>query len=364
MSDVQYDPQFIEDYESGMTSRRLESKWKHFDGPVYSTINEWRRLGKVLRPQATEAAWDPIGRPARVVVWPDRVPKSIRDHGSFWLAIKCADTQIGFRRFDDGTTEPFHDQQAMDLFVEVCRLHQPDKIQILGDFLDLPSQGRFAKEASFARTTQMAIDAGYRFLASLRGVCPDAMIILIEGNHDKRLQTFVEVNTAEAFGIRRADMDELPVMSVPYLLRLDELDVRYEDAYPSAADWDNKDTRNIHGTRANSQGSTTSQYIKEIPSINTWAAHTHRTEITYKTTIGSYGRANESYSANPGCLCRTDGAVPSVKGAIHSDGKSARVVEDWQQGFGFNWFTEDESWPSVYRIRDGRTIIDGKVITV
>jgi hypothetical protein len=42
----------------------------------------------------------------------------------------------------------------MDVFIRGLRSNQPDKIQILGDFLDLASQGRFAQEASFAQTTQ------------------------------------------------------------------------------------------------------------------------------------------------------------------------------------------------------------------
>jgi hypothetical protein len=354
-------PGFLSDYRAGIPSRQMETRYRVEGGPTYSTINEWRRTGITGPVMQVEPQWEPIRQPD-VLTIAATVPRNARDGLS--LAIKCADTQIGFRRFDDGSLEPFHDEQAMDLFIEVCRLYQPDKIQILGDFLDLPSQGRFAKEAAFARTTQMALDAGYKFLASLRAVCPSADMTIIEGNHDKRLQNFVEVNTVEAFGLKRAGLDELPVMSIPYLLRLEDLDITYIDAYPAASEWDNAYTRNIHGTRASSTGSTTSQYIREVPQINTWAAHTHRTEITYKTSVGQFGVAHEAYSANPGCLCRTDGAVPSVKGGIHSDGSSARVVEDWQQGFGFNWFDEEQSWPSVYRIRNGTTIIDGRLIQV
>jgi len=276
------------------------------------------------------------------------------------LALKGADTQIGFRRLADGSLDPFHDEAAMGVFIQAATQLQPDKIQILGDFLDLASQGRFAQEASFAQTTQEALNAGHLFLAKLRAACPDAEIVVIEGNHDKRMQNFIEANAVAAFGLKRAGLPESwPVMSLPYLLRLDELNVQYVDAYPAATDWDNGTTRNIHGTKANSRGSTTSQYVFELPHLNTWAGHTHRVEITYRSVMGARGEAVESYSANPGCLCRVDGAVPSVNGAIGADGTAARIVENWQQGFGLAYYNDTESWPAVYRIRNGVALMGG-----
>jgi hypothetical protein len=326
----------------------------------------WNKLNNV-RPVNGAAdtagpAW-PVIQPADPVTisLPDKPAKPVRD---MKLAVKGADTQIGYRLHPDGTLDPFHDEAAMAVFVQVCRRYQPDKIQILGDFLDLASQGRFAQEASFAQTTQHALNTGHVFLAQLRASCPDAAIVVIEGNHDKRMQNFIETNAVAAFGLKRAGLpDSWPVMSLPYLLRLDELNIRYVDAYPAATDWDNDNTRNIHGTKANSRGSTTAQYVTELPHLNTWAGHTHRVEVTYRSSTGPRGQAVESYSANPGCLCRVDGAVPSVNGAIGADGSPARIVENWQQGFGLAYYNDTESWPHVYRIRDGRAFIDGTEVT-
>lgn len=327
----------------------------------------WNKLQNV-RPKADKESapkW-PVIRPAAPIIFtPGQAPTRPARNG-LKLSLKCADPQFGFRVLADGTVEEFHDWAAIEVFVEVCRMEQPESIVILGDFLDLPSQGKYVQEAGFARTTQMAIDAGYLMLGMLRSACPDAEIILVEGNHDKRMQNFIEQNALAAFGLRQAGLpDSWPVMSLPNLLRLDELRVTYFDAYPAAAYWDDDHTRNIHGTRANSKGSTMSQYANDLPHINTWAGHTHRTEIVYKTVLGARGEAIESYAANPGCLAKTDGTVPSVHGALHSDGSSARVVEDWQQGFGALLFDGDgESWPQVYRIRDGRTIYNGVEISV
>lgn len=325
----------------------------------------WNKLNNV-RPKAGKdggPAWPVVQRAAPVEVHVPVVP-SKPARGDLRMSLKCADPQIGFRAVGD-EYEAFHDDDAMALFVEIVRREQPEEVVLLGDIIDLPSQSRWAQEAGFARTTQMALDATHAWLASIRAAAPDAEIVLVEGNHDKRMQNFIETNALAAFGLRQANKPEAwPSMSLPHLLRLDELGITYMDAYPAAVHWDDDTTRNIHGTRANSKGSTMSQYAQELPHINTWAGHTHRAEIVYKTVMGPRGEAIESYSANPGCLCRTDGTVPSVHGAIHSDGSSATVVEDWQQGFGVNLYDgSGNSWPQVYRIKNGTTVYKGEVIT-
>jgi len=360
-------PWGYDDYRAFITSKgqdpdHVTFTWGWTSNPAGGV---WNKLNNV-RPKTSKDAGGPewpiiqAAAPVNVTI-KHRPAKPIR---GMRLALKGADTQIGYRQLPDGTLDPFHDDAAMAVFIKAALTLQPDKVQILGDFLDLASQGRFAQEAAFAQTTQPAIDTGYKFLATLRAACPDAAIVVIEGNHDKRMQNFIETNAVAAFGLKRAGLPESwPVMSLPYLLRLDELNIQYVDAYPAATDWDNDTTRNIHGTKANSRGSTTSQYVFELPHLNTWAGHTHRVEITYHSVMGARGEAVESYSANPGCLCRVDGAVPSVNGAIGADGSPARIVENWQQGFGLAYYNDTESWPHVYRIRDGRALIDGMEVT-
>lgn len=332
------------------------------------------RLYKTSLRDPDTGSWYKYRYPAPEPQWPvvqAAKPVSIKTgalpakpaRGGYKLSLKCADTQIGFRALPDGTFEAFHDDTAMAVFVDAVRREQPDSIVILGDFLDLPSQSRWAQEAGFAMTTQKALDRAYEFLSTLRAVAPGAEIIIVEGNHDKRMQTYIETNALAAFGLRQAGMPEgWPVMSLVNLLRLNELGVTYYDAYPAATHWDNDTTRNIHGTRSNSKGSTTAQYAAELPHISTWVGHSHRNEITYKTVLGPRGEAIESYVANPGCLCKVDGTVPSVHGAIHGDGTSARVIEDWQQGWGANLYNDTESWPFVYRIRNGRAFSNGFMV--
>lgn len=346
----------------GQDPDKVTFTWGWTSNPAGGFWNKLNNVRSITEGKDGEPAWPVIQQAAPVTVSLNTTP--VKPPRDMKLALKGADTQIGYRLLPDGTMDPFHDDAAMECFVQAALQYQPDKIQILGDFLDLASQGRFAQEAAFANTTQAALDTGHAFLAKLRAAAPDAEIIIIEGNHDKRMQNFIEANAIAAFGLKRAGLPESwPVMSLPYLLRLDDLNIQYVDAYPAATDWDNDTTRNIHGTKANSKGSTTSQYVHEHPHLNTWAGHTHRTEITYHSVIGARGEAIESYSANPGCLCRTDGAVPSVHGAISADGRAARIVENWQQGFGLAYYNDTQSWPFVYRIRDGVALMGGMELT-
>lgn len=350
--------------ENGQDPDEVTFTWGWTSAPTGGFWNKLNNVRPLTAANGGGPKWPVIDQAPRTVFIPDAIPtKPARAH--LTLSLKGADTQIGFRALPDGTYEEFHDEAAMAVFAEVARQEQPESIIILGDFLDLAGQGKYIQEAGFARTTQMSIDFAYEWLAKLRANCPVSDIVIVEGNHDKRMQNYIELNALAAFGLTRAGMpDEWPVMSLAYLLRLDELGIEYMDAYPAAVWWDDDRTRNIHGTRANSKGSTMAQYASDLPHINTWAGHTHRTEIVYKTVMGPRGEAIESYFANPGALCKTDGTVPSVHGALHANGTSAKVVEDWQNGFGVNLHNPDtgESWPQVYRIRDGKTIYNGKEI--
>jgi predicted phosphodiesterase len=274
-----------------------------------------------------------------------------------------ADTQIGYRNVN-GELDPFHDEKAMALFVELVRLEKPERVILAGDIIDLAEQGRWTQEAGFALTTQAAIDRTYRFLYDLREAAPSAKIDLIEGNHDKRMQNFVELNAKSAFGLKRAGWpDEWPVMSIPYLLRLDELKVTYYDAYPNAHVWINNNLRAEHGTKVNSNGSTAQRYLNETPHISRLFGHTHRQEVVQRTTWDRMGKIR-SQAINPGCLCRVDGAVPGVHGSIGADGKPATYYEDWQQGAAVIRYTDDEFFVELVQFDDGKTIYQGQELTV
>lgn len=288
--------------------------------------------------------WPPVQQAQPVCI---NAPKAAKSKKSKHKVHVCLpDPQIGYRLFDDGTTDPFHDERAMDIALQITAwLEENDRVDSvvnLGDFLDLPAQGRFEQEAAFANTTQKAFDRGHLFLQEQRAAAgPKAEIVLVEGNHDRRMEKFIVNNAASAFGLRRANKQELPVMSIPYLLRLDEIGVEYIDAYPAGAHWITSKLRAVHGNKVRSNGSTAAAYTNDAPHISTVFGHVHRLEMQSKTVFDRDGSIR-SVAVSPGCLCRVDGGVPSVNGSTHIDGKPAKISENWQQGVAIITVEPDE----------------------
>lgn len=309
---------------------------------------------RVLDLNRPQPKWDTVGQAKPTVISVPKEPKISK--AKHRIAVSLPDPQIGYRFIDD-RWYTFHDERAMDVALQIINyLEHTDRVDFvvnLGDFLDLPTYGRFEQEAAFAGTTQKALDRGHKFLQEQRAAAgPNAEIILIEGNHDRRLEKFIQVNAAAAWGLRRASSDELPVMSIPYLLRLDEIGVEYIDAYPAGAYWLSKTLRAIHGNKARSNGSTAAAYTNADPHISTIFGHAHRLEIQSKTVFDRDG-AIKSVAVSPGCLCRVDGAVPSVNGSTKIDGHAAKYHENWQQGILVTTLADDKEFHELIQIDDG-----------
>jgi len=315
--------------------------------------------------QLNQPSWEPVDRAQPIVLAAPKkvVPKKSKHQ----VHIALPDPQIGYRNLDSGF-DPFHDEHAMDVALQITSyLEETDRLDTvinLGDFLDLPAQGRFEQEAAFASTTQSAFDRGHLFLQQQRQAAgPKAKIVLVEGNHDRRMEKFIVTNMLSAFGLRRANSTELPSMSIPYLLRLDEIGVEYIDAYPAGAYWITENLRAIHGNKARSNGSTAAAYTNESPHISTIFGHSHRLEIQSRTVFNGSG-AIRSAAVSPGCLCRVDGAVPSVNGSTHIDGSPAKHFENWQQGVAVITVEPNgEYYTELVQIKDGVAWFRGKKFT-
>lgn len=257
--------------------------------------------------------------------------QGVKKNDGWKTAVILPDPQIGYRMFPDGTLDPFHDELAMQVALKIIRATNPDRIVNLGDFLDLPNFGTYEKEPAFAFTTQQTVDRGHAFLAEQRAAAPNAHIELIEGNHDRRIQKMILANAQVAFGIKRANMPESwPVMSVPFLLRLEELGVDYIEGYPAGITWINDNLAAIHGFKVRSGGSTAAAVVDD-ERVSLIHGHIHRIEEQHKTRRTKDG-PKFSLAASPGCLCRVDGAVPSAKSSTDSFGRPVNAVENWQQG--------------------------------
>jgi hypothetical protein len=312
---------------------------KNADGEVEKTT--LRGASIILNPKWDTGPEWPVVQQAKPTVVPPHKPSKPRK-GKWRTAVILPDPQIGYRQLTNGDLDPFHDEAAMRIAMNLVAEVQPDLIVNLGDLLDFASHGKYAQEPGFALTTQPTLDRAHRFLADQRATVPHAEIRLLEGNHDIRLANSIMANALAAFGLHRANLpDSWPVMSVPHLLRLDELGVEYIGGYPNGRTWINDRLACAHApTKLRSNGSSAAASIDD-ERVSVIVGHTHRIELHHKTRNVRDG-ARQNFVAALGCLCRTDGAVPSTKSSLDPMGRPVTHYEDWQQAAGVVTYKEGD----------------------
>lgn len=248
--------------------------------------------------------------------------KKVQKVGESLVALP--DVHIGFRQTRNGL-EPLHDIAAVDAAMSLVHYLKPTYVVWLGDFLDLPAFSKYPQEPGLVNMTQVAINEGHTVLASFVKAAPSAQHLLFEGNHDARILKTLAARAQEASNLSVAN-GTYPALSVPNLLRTDELGIEYLDGYPARTLRING-LELLHGYRAVS-GSTAAKVAKDAlcPTI---FGHVHRRELHTAARADS----SEVWAACPGTLSRTDGAVPSTMSAVSTlTGESITRYADWQQG--------------------------------
>jgi len=284
---------------------------------------------------------------------------------AFKTCVVVPDIQIGYFRGRDGQLEPTHDEKAIMICLKMIQELKPDVIACVGDNLDLPEMGKYVVYPSYAQTTQAAIDRATFFCAQMRAMAPDAKIIWLAGNHEERMPKYLVMNAAAAYGLRKGNTpDSWPVLSVPYLCRMDEFGVEYRPGYPAADYWVNEKLRIIHGDRVKSSGSTAHVYLNQEKTSVIYG-HIHRIETAFKTREDFDG-PRTIMAASPGCLARIDGAIPSTRGGVDLDGRPLIRHENWQQGMGVVSYEDSGAHRFSYDvipIYDGWALYQGKEYT-
>lgn len=285
-------------------------------------------------------------------------------------AVIVPDIQIGFYRksIDSMELEPIHDESAISVALAVIEDMNPDQVVMVGDNLDFAEFGKYLTAAPFKQMVQASIDRATMLCAQIRNAAPRAKITWIAGNHEARMARYIQTNAEAAFGITRGKTAEYrdgwPVLSVPFLCRMDEFKVDYLPGYPESAHYLNSNLVVVHGDKVVSNNSTTKKYL-DNERISVIYGHIHRNELAYRTYRTDQG-PRTIMAASPGCLCRVDGAVPSTKSGMDEFGRPIlQGAENWQQGLGVvqyqpfgkgnEWFNYEPMW--IYK---GRGIFRGK----
>lgn len=264
-------------------------------------------------------------------ITPSRAKPAQRDHKRLFV---FSDAQIDYRRLEDGTLDPIHDERAIKVAQMICKDIKPDEIINTGDTIDLASLSRFSPDSDhFQRTLGPSFQRVHDMYAQFRADSPWAKIVEVDSNHNTRLKNFMLKYAPNMYGMRRAgEENEYPVFTYPFLANLGKLGIEWVSGYGAAEyeyglEYDTPPIIFKHGTTAVSNGSTAARESKDNPEVNVVRGHTHRTETFYRTTRAG----NYLASVIVGALCRTTGEVPSYHSAVDDDGHVVPNQENWQQ---------------------------------
>lgn len=269
------------------------------------------------------------------------------------------DCQVGFRRdLDTGDLEPLHDPLAMDCFANVVKELQPDGLDFIGDGLDGTEwTDKYVIEPEFYWTTQASLDHLAGYLAALRQwVGPresEDEFIYLEGNHEERLIRMMLRNFIAGARLRQANRPTgSPVMSIPHLLGLDALKIRWVGGYPKNRVWINDNLRVAHSEKLSNKSGMSAGKSVENARASMIFGHSHRLESAH-VTVHPHDHSRTYGAYNVGTLSRIDGAVPSNA-----------AEENWQQGFAVVDYQDDGAQLfqcHLVNIYNGRCIFEGRL---
>lgn len=260
------------------------------------------------------------------------------------------DSQIGFRRdLRNGHLDPFHDRMCLDLVCQLADTLQPDLIVNLGDYLDMTTwTDKFVRTPDFLGTTQPAVLEAYWWLARLRNLCPNTTIVMLEGNHEKRIPNYISTHLHAAYGLKPAEELTLSAsLSISRLLCLHNLAVEWVEGYPDAEYWISPRVIITHGDRGLGPGATSKKIAYESD-VTVVYGHIHRQESVSRNFLSKMGYRTISAFC-PGCTCKTDGSVPGH-----------RMKQQWQQGIAWVEYTSDAHTITPILIENGKLIFGCK----
>lgn len=207
---------------------------------------------------------------------------------------------------------PFHDTQALRVFLNFLYEYQPDELVLNGNINDMTSfssHPRLRELANVFRDGKKEREAWFSIADLLRDILPYAKITYIGSQcHEGWLNNWVQSSPV---------LVEDYNYTLPGWLKLEDFGIDYEpEVYDPIG---NKLLLVTHGTVARSKGGNSAYATMEQEGTSIIQGHTHRLAQVFKTT--SIG---ETVAIECGCICQREPWY-------HLKGR--RLMMDWQQGF-------------------------------
>jgi hypothetical protein len=223
---------------------------------------------------------------------------------------------------------PKHDRRLHELFLEWLEYNKPDEGVMMGDAGDFSRFSKYMDNPEWDEDVQDCIDQTHLVKREYVQASEGTDWTMLEGNHDARIRDAILQKLPRAYGIRRAKVpgepEERAVMSIPNLLRLDELGIKYIQPDGDYEQASYKVSRNLaarHGWLVRKGSGASALATLDTLGHSIVIGHVHRQSIVHKTTHDIDGNPSVIAAMETGCMCT-------------SDGLGYAVNPDWQQGFG------------------------------
>lgn len=220
---------------------------------------------------------------------------------------------------------PYEDATALGAVLKFIKSQNLQTIIMNGDILDMYDVSRFDKSPERVNSLQGELDKAIDFFSKLRKAQPNAKIVFICGNHEKRLERYLW---------KHSELFSLDALKIPNLLKFEKFGIEYYEKYYKLGP-----LKITHGSVVRKFSSYTAHAELDKNDCCGISGHTHRGGIFYKKTPSRYLAWYEGF-----CLC---GLEPE-----YTEG-----IPDWQQGF-------------IYGVVKGDSfainpipIVDGKLMT-
>lgn len=207
---------------------------------------------------------------------------------------------------------PFHDVDALKVFINFLYEYQPDELVLNGNINDCSAFSTHPKIREIAqtfRTAKQEREYWFPIAELLRDVLPDAKITYIGSQcHEGWIDNWTSISPI---------LIEDENYTIKNWFKLDDFGI---DFIPEVYDpLGNKEILITHGTIARSKGGNSAYATMESEGTSIIQGHTHRLAQVFKTTA-----VGETVAIEGGCMCQR-------KPWYHLKGK--RLMMDWQQGF-------------------------------
>ena len=172
---------------------------------------------------------------------------------------------------------PHHDPKAVSTMFNFVKGFKPHKVIIAGDMMDFSGISRHA-DASAANRIKSELAVGNAFLDELRKVAgAKCEIVMLGGNHDKRIRSFVELNAPQLEGM----------LTIEEELRLEERGISFTEYSGDKAYWLSKKLAVMHGFAhgQNYAAETLRKY-----NVSCIVGHAHKIQVFTSPTVGQSGQ--------------------------------------------------------------------------